>query len=583
MSKAPQRNAARESSAKTKALAEANEQSEEYSDDEDAAAYAALKALESATAAASSRAFAREGASSSGRGSARGSGGVGGAASRDGKEFSRRGGVVVGARGGTEDIRADDSDKDYEDDSRDHGDNSDASEDDEDFADFFDGSSDEDGDSGGGGGDSGGGGLGDDDDELSSKNIVTEAEKSTIANIKEKLGFTEQDSFIKDMTKGLSAFVICHQKNMLTMEAKVDILLGVSFHQEFLSDASRQVICQQTVRAIKKIDLSKIKEESHKIFYGLANYRRTRLVAAMISNIDTVLAGILILQLSLAQVAAGRVMGESLAPDALVEQTTLLDHLMSLGPIEGVAQICTMVMANAMHVQRKKIKNHLHATRPPQLFDKKPIVHGMGTRAEQIGQFVVRVQVAVEGDMHSRGGDPAVVKFYGHQYKGSGIVSVLPAQSYDDYHHGQAVSSFPFMKTTYIFSHSLLFAVVTHKSQSCTLVTILHTHHRHVPHKHAHTHTHSHSHTHANTRKHPNTQTPKHPNTHSHTLTHTHPNTHSHSLTHTHTHTRKHPNTQTPKHSQTQTLIHSHTRTRTHTRTHANTHKHSHTHTRTHT
>jgi len=419
---------------KIKALAEASEQSE-HSNDDDAAASAAVRARDSA--AASSRNRARGSAWAPAGGSARGSSGGAAAhddrwaASHDGGESSRGGGGGGGG-GGVQDFPSDDSDKDYEDDCHDHGDDSDAFEDD-DFEDFFQGSSDEDGDSG-------------DDDESSSRNIITEAEKRTIANIQAKIGVTGQDNFIKDMTKGLSAFVICKQKNLLTMEAKVDILSRVSFHQEVLEDASRELICQQTVRALKKINMSRIKEESHKIFYDLANHRRTRLVAAMISNIDTVLAGILILQLSLAQVAAGCVKGEPLAPEALAEQTTLLDHLMSLPPIEGVAQICTMVIANAMHVQRKKIKNHLQSMRPPQLFDKKPTVHGVATRAEELGLFIVRVQVAVEGDMHSQGGNPAVIKFYGERYKASGIVSVLPAQRFDHVHE-KSVSSYPYKKT----------------------------------------------------------------------------------------------------------------------------------------
>ena len=443
MSKRPQRSAAHESSAKTKALADAASEQSDYSDEEEAGAFAALKARE--LAAASSRASARErvqlmsGKSSGGSGGVGGVGG-GGSASHSDRESLRRGGG-----GGMQDDGTEDSDMDYQDELHDRGDDSDAGED-EDFAEFLDGSSDEEGADGGVGEHDNGD---DDDDEVSSKSVISEAEKSTISTIKEKLGFTEHTTFIKDMTKGLCAFVICHQKKPLTLEAKVQMLSVVSFHQELLSDASRKLICEQTVRVIKTMDLSKIKEESHKIFYELANHRRTRLVAGMISNIDSVLAGILILQLSLAQIAAGRVTGESFSPEALAEQTTLLDHLKSLGPIEAVAQICTMVIANAMHVRRRKIKNHLLSTRPPQLFDKRPIVYGMATRAEQVGQFVVRVQVAVEGDMHAQGGHPDIVKVYGDKYKASGIVSVLPAQFYDHF-HGVPVTSFPFKKTTYV-------------------------------------------------------------------------------------------------------------------------------------
>jgi len=401
MSKRPQRDAARTSTARNQKLAESSDMSE-YSNDEDAAASAALRACAKGRVAAS--------------------GCVGGAAC-----------------GGGQQSRVD-SDEDYQGDSDGHGEDSDKLEDemDEDFAYFFDDSSDEDDD------------LGDmeddEDDDMSLRpGHITDAEKKTIANIKDKLMFTSQHTFIKDITKGLSAFIICKQRIPLTMAAKVDILSRVSFHQELLTEASRKLICEQTVRAMQEIDLTEIKQASHKIFYELANYSRTRIVAAMISDIDTVLAGILILQLSLAQVAAGGMMGESFAPSALEEQTTLLDHLMSLGPNEGVAQICNMVIGNMQHVQRKKIKLHLVSIRPPQLFDKNPIVRGMGTRAEKVGLFVVRVLVGFEGNMHAHGGNPAVNEHYGEKYSDSGIVSVLPAKKIDR-RYGDHVT-FPYKKT----------------------------------------------------------------------------------------------------------------------------------------
>jgi len=127
-----------------------------------------------------------------------------------------------------------------------------------------------------------------------------------VDNIKGKIMVTEQTTFIKDLTKGLYASVIFNKCTSPSTEATVDLLSRVSFHKEALSEASRTLICQQTVSAMQNIDISKIKEESHKTLYALATYHRTRIVAAMISDIDTVFAGILVLQLSLAQIATAR-------------------------------------------------------------------------------------------------------------------------------------------------------------------------------------------------------------------------------------------------------------------------------------
>jgi len=357
--------------------------------------------------------------------------------SGEGAGASTSAGAGAGAAGGSKRVRVDsDEEEEYRGDSPDDGEDSEAQkcESGEDDEDIFELSSDEDEDDS-------------DDDDVSSRPgyVVSEEEKSTIANIKEKLMIPpEQTTFIKDLTKGLAAFVICNKRTSPSMQDKVDLLSRVSFHKEELSEESRTLICQQTVSAMQNVDMSKIKEESHKTFYDLASYRRTRIVAGMISDVDTVLAGILVLQLSLAQVSAGRVMGETFAPGAIEEQTVLIEHLLSLPPLEGVAQICAMVILNTQHVQRRKIKTHQQSTRVLQLFDKAPIVRGMATMAQKVGLFFVRVRVGFEGNMQ-QDGCPAVTRIYGEEYRHSGIVSVLPAQHVP--YGYQEHSSYPFKMT----------------------------------------------------------------------------------------------------------------------------------------
>lgn len=283
----------------------------------------------------------------------------------------------------------------------------------------------------------------DDQHESSRSDPISEEEKQTVAIIMEKLMVPVPATFMKTLTKGLCAFVICTKRVTPTLKDKVDILSHISFYKETLSEASRKLICEQTMRAMQQVDLSKIKEESHMTFYALANFRRTRIVAAMIADIDTVVAGILVLQLSLAQIAAGRTMGEPFESGALEEQNTLIQHLLSLPPLQGVAQICFMVIANSVHVQRRKIKSHIYSTRPPQLFDKRPVSRGVATRAKKVGRFLVRVFVAVPGDMPAQGGCDAITSHFGAKYNKSGIVSLLPAEDFT------RPIPFPFKKTSY--------------------------------------------------------------------------------------------------------------------------------------
>jgi len=328
------------------------------------------------------------------------------------------------AAAGSRRLRADSDDDDYQGDSRDYGKDSDTLEgeddgegQDPDYSLEVD-SSDEDND--------------DDDDDfvLSRPGLVSEEEKKVISSIKEKLMVTQEPNFIKDLTRGLSAFIIYKKKLYPTLAHTVDLLSKVSFHQAALTETSRKLICEQTVRAMLPIDLSKIKDESHKTFSPLAQFHRTRIVAAFIGDIDTVLAGMLVLQLSLAQIAAARTNGEPLAPGAVDQQTALITHLLSLEPLAGVAQICAMVILNVQYVQRCKIKNHYYSALPPQLFDKKPIVHGVAARADKMGVFIVFVNVAFEGDFPALGGCPAVTGPHGDEYKNSGKVSALPAKNW---------------------------------------------------------------------------------------------------------------------------------------------------------
>jgi len=46
-----------------------------------------------------------------------------------------------------------------------------------------------------------------------------------------------------------------------------------------------------------------------------------------------------------------RTQGEPFASGAVEEQTTLIEHLLSLKPLQGVAQKCAMFILNTQHVQ----------------------------------------------------------------------------------------------------------------------------------------------------------------------------------------------------------------------------------------
>ena len=295
---------------------------------------------------------------------------------------------------------------------------------------------------------------GDDSDDCSRG--ISEEERAAMDTIQELLMVSEERSFFRQLTAGLAASVICDAAH--PDKHTIDLLLDKSFHKHELSAQSRALIREQTLRGMAALQphVALIGVESHKIFCVLAQFRKSRVVAAMMTRVAHVVAGILILQLSLDELGAAERSDEVLCEAALAGQAALIALLQGATPLQALCHICNIVIANAPHVQRARIHAHIKQQRAAQLYDKPPIIHGVAARTTRSGLFFVVLRLTGEGDLRALGGCDAITKVhgYGAQYAKCGQVSRLPA---DDEHADPSIEAyrFPHKQTAYAPPHSL--------------------------------------------------------------------------------------------------------------------------------
>ena len=279
---------------------------------------------------------------------------------------------------------------------------------------------------------------------------ISEQEKAARMTIQEMLMNSGQPRFFEQLTKGLLAYVLLQDTH--NDEQAVGLLLDKSFHrhEEELGPEIKLLIRQQTLlgMAAMKERIGAMSEESHRIFCTLAEFRHSRIVRVMITRLSHVVAGIFILQLSLDQIGSGLTEATQLCEDAIAGQTALIESLQAPLPLsEALCQICNMVIANAPHVQRLLIYQHIQVQRIEQLYDKPPSMKGIAARCASTGVFFVVLKVAVVGNQPASGGCAAFTEFFGMQYAKSGQVSRLPAEVYDEKFITDS-QKFPFEMTT---------------------------------------------------------------------------------------------------------------------------------------
>jgi len=279
---------------------------------------------------------------------------------------------------------------------------------------------------------------------------ISEEEKAARLTIQEMLMISGQPRFFAQLTKGLLAYVLL--KDTHNDEEAVGLLLDKSFHrhEEELGPEIKLLIRKQTLlgMATMKERIGAMSEESHRIFCTLAEFRLSRIVRVMITRLSHVVAGIFILQLSLDQIASGLTKAKQLCEDAIAGQTALIESLQAPLPLsEALCQICNMVIANAPHVQRRIIYQHIKVQRIVQLYDKPPSMKGIAARCASTAVFFVVLKVAVVGNQPASGGCAVFTELYGMQYAKSGQVSRLPAEVYDEKFTTDS-QKFPFEMTT---------------------------------------------------------------------------------------------------------------------------------------
>jgi len=272
--------------------------------------------------------------------------------------------------------------------------------------------------------------FGDDDDsgdEAAPAGISPE-EREAMRTIQEMLIVSEQPHFFKELTRGLAPYVICDAA--LSGKHTVELLLDKSFHQDQLSDATRAHICAQTLQSLAALEqrIALIDAESHRIFCVLVKFRKSRVVATMITRVRNVVAGIFILQLSLDQIAAGDADDAPLSAAALAGHAALVASLQDASPAQTLSLICSIVIANAPHVRRERILAHIKQQRTLQLYDKPPVVKGVTARTLRTGLFFVVLKLTVEGDTIAGGGCARITAKFGAAYARSGQVARLPAE-----------------------------------------------------------------------------------------------------------------------------------------------------------
>jgi len=257
--------------------------------------------------------------------------------------------------------------------------------------------------------------FGDEDDagdEAAPAGILPE-EKEAMRTIQEILLVPEQPHFFKELTRGLAPYVICDAA--LSEKQTVELLQDKSFHQDQLGDATRARICAQTLQSLAALQqrITLINAESHKIFCVLPKFRKSRVVATMITRVHNVVAGIFILQLSLDQIAAGAADAagdEPLSSAALAGHAALIASLEDAPPAQTLSLICSIVIANAPHVRRERVLAHIKQQRTQQLYDKPPVVKGVTARTLRTGLFFVVLKLTVEGDAIAAGGGARKVR-----------------------------------------------------------------------------------------------------------------------------------------------------------------------------
>jgi len=279
---------------------------------------------------------------------------------------------------------------------------------------------------------------------------ISEQEKAARLTIQEMLMNSGQLRFFEQLTKGLLAYVLLQDTH--TDEEAVGLLLDKSFHrhEEMLGPEMKLLIRQRTLlgMAAMKERIGAMSDESHRIFGTLAEFRHSRIVRVMITRLSHVVAGIFILQLSLDQIGSGLTGATQLCEDAIAGQTALIESLQAPLPLsDALCQICNMVIANAPHVQRRLIYQHMQVQRIEQLYDKPPSMKGIAGRCASRAVFFVVLKVAVVGNQPASGGCAAITDLYGMQYAKSGHVSRLPAEMFDENFTTDS-EKFPFEMTT---------------------------------------------------------------------------------------------------------------------------------------
>jgi len=145
-----------------------------------------------------------------------------------------------------------------------------------------------------------------------------------------------------------------------------------------------------------------------------------------------VVAGIFILQLSLDQIAAGAADAagdEPLSSAALAGHAALIASLEDAPPAQTLSLICSIVIANAPHVQRERVLAHIKQQRTQQLYDKPPVVKGVTARTLRTGLFFVVLKLTVEGDAIAAGECVRITAKFAAAYAKSGQVARLPAEN----------------------------------------------------------------------------------------------------------------------------------------------------------
>ena len=160
----------------------------------------------------------------------------------------------------------------------------------------------------------------------------------------------------------------------------------------------------------------------------LPKFRKSRVVATMITRVHNVVASIFILQLSLDQAAAGVAEGEPLCAAAMAGNAALIASLQDAAPAQALSLICSIVIANAPHVRRERVLAHIKQQRTQQLYNKPPVVKGVAARTMRTSLFFVVLKLTVEGNTPADGGCARITAKYGAAYAKLGQVARLQAE-----------------------------------------------------------------------------------------------------------------------------------------------------------